>query len=181
MKKLFFLLLVSAIFIQCQSDKKHLIQLNQVGLITKETKASDLAQIFATDSLVKPVYQLNQPKPKTEYYEVYDKKGTHLLTINIENSTDSTSVIQSVLIFSGEFHTKSKISAVSFFKDLKEKYTINKVESAITSATVFVEELNATFNIGNKDLGLPEFSTNEIKVEQIPDNAPFRYITVWFN
>lgn len=67
------------------------------------------------------------------------------------------------------------------FKDLKEKYQIEKVETAITSATVFVEELNATFNISNKDLGLPEFSTDEVKVEQIPDNAPFRYITVWFN
>lgn len=181
MKKLFFLLLASALFIQCQSDKKHLIQLNQVGLITKDTKVLDLAQIFATDSLVKPVYQPNQPKPKTEYYEVYDKKGTHLLTINIENSTDSTATIQNVIIFSSDFHTKSKISTLSLFKDLKEKYPIQKVESVITSAMVYVEDLNAAFNIDNKDLGLPEFSTNEIKIEQIPDNAHFRYITVWFN
>ncbi|NDK18836.1 MAG: hypothetical protein GW912_07510 [Zetaproteobacteria bacterium] len=181
MKNSLLLLFICILFIQCQSDKKHLIQKSQVGFITKDTKVSDLDQLFETDSLVKPVYQVSQPKSAAEYYEVYAKNGDHLLTINIENSSDTSAIIQNVLIFSGDFHTKSKISVLSLFKDLKEKYQIEKVETAITSATVFVEELNATFNIGNKDLGLSEFSTDEVKVEQIPDNAPFRYITVWFN
>lgn len=181
MKKLLILLLVCTLIIQCQSNQKNLIQKDQVGLINKATKVSELDQIFKTDSLVKPNYQENQPKYRSEYYEVYGKKGVHLLTINIENTTDSTATIQNVLIFSSEFKTKSGVSVASLFKELKEKYNIEKVESTINSASVYVKDLNASFNIDNKDLGLAEFNTNKITAEQIPDNASFRYITVWFN
>jgi len=181
MKKLFILLLVITLFIQCQSNEIHLIQKNQVGLITNTTKVSELDQIFAKDSLVKTHYQKNQPKFLSEDYEVYSKKGAHLLTINIENDSDSTSTIQSIQIYSPLYKTKKEISVASVFKDLKENYDLKKVISTITSASVFVNELNASFIITNKDLGLSEFSINKISLNQIPDNAPFKYITVWFN
>jgi len=181
MKKLIILLLVITVFIQCQSNQTHLIQKNQVGLITKTTKVVDLDKIFAKDSLVKPLYQKNQPKYLSEDYEVYTKKGSHLLTINIENDNDSTSIIQSVQIFSPLYKTKKEISVASVFKDLRSNYDLKKVSSTITSASVFVDELNASFIITNKDLGISEFNTNKISLDQIPDNAPFQYITVWFN
>jgi len=181
MKKLIILLLVTTLFIQCQSNQIHLIQKNQVGLITGTTKVSDLDKIFAKDSLVKPIYEKNQTKYLSKDYEVYTKKGTHLLTINIENDNDSTSTIQSVQVFSPLYKTKKEISVVSVFKDLKENYDLKKVSSTITSASVFVNELNASFIIANKDLGISEFNTRKISLDQIPDNAPFKYITVWFN
>jgi len=181
MKKLFILLLVITLFIQCQSNQIHLIQKNQVGLISNKTKVSDLDKIFAKDSLVKPHYEKNQPKYLSEDYEVYSKKGAHLLTINIENDNDTTSIIQSVQIFSPLYKTKKEISVNSVFKDLKGNYDLKKVTSTITAASVFVNELNASFIITNKDLGLSEFSTKSVSLDQIPDNAPFKYITVWLN
>jgi len=181
MKKLIIILLVTTLFIQCQSNQIHLIQKNQVGLITKTTKVKDLDKVFVKDSLVKTQYEKNQPKFLTEDYEVYSKKGTHLLTINIENDNDSTSIIQSVQIFSPIYKTKKEISIASVFKDLKENYDLKKVESTITSVSIYVNELNASFNITNKDMGISEFNTNKISLDQIPDNAPFKYITVWLN
>jgi len=103
------------------------------------------------------------------------------LTINIENDNDSTSIIQSVQIFSPIYKTKKEISIASVFKDLKENYDLKKVESTITSVSIYVNELNASFNITNKDMGISEFNTNKISLDQIPDNAPFKYITVWLN
>lgn len=181
MKKLLILSLVCVLFIQCNSNQGYVIKKSQVGLVSAITKVSELDKIFAKDSLVKPEYIENQSKYFSEDYMVFAKNGDHLLTVKIENPTDSTSNIQSVQVFSGLYKTDRQISVDSYFKDLKENYEIGKVESTITSASVNVKDLNASFIIPNKDLGYPEFSTNKIMADQIPDNAKFRYITVWFN
>ncbi len=181
MKKLLILCLVAVIFIQCNSDQPHLLQKNQVGLITATTKVSDLDFIFKNDSLVKPNYKKNQPKFVDDDYEVYAKDGSHLLTINVENTSDSTSVIQSVQVFDAIYKTKSGVSLSSFYKALADNYEIDKIESTFSSASVFVKDLNASFTIPNKELGLPEFSSRKATLDQIPDNAKFKYITFWMN
>ena len=168
------------LFIQCNSNQVHILQKNQVGLVNAFTKVSELDKIFANDSLVKPQYIENQAKYFNEDYYVYSKSGEHLLTLLIENTTDSTASIQSVQVFSSIYISNKDISLSSSFKDLNEQYEISKVESMITSASVYVEDLNASFIIANKDLGLLEFSTNKISIDHILDNASFRYITVWF-
>jgi len=181
MKKLLILCLVCVIFIQCNSEQPHLLQKNQVGLVTPTTKISDLDMIFKNDSLVKPIYAKNQLKYVDEDYEVYSKDGNHLLTINVQNTTDSTAVIQSVQVFSPIYKTKNEVSLSSFYKALADNYEIDKIESTFSSASVFVKDLNASFTIPNKELGLPEFSSRKATLDQIPDNAKFKYITFWMN
>ena len=51
----------------------------------------------------------------------------------------------------------------------------------MTSATLFIDELDATISIDKKDLGLNIFSREEISIEQIPDNAKIKYLIIWFN
>jgi hypothetical protein len=181
MKKLIILALVCLIFIQCQSNKEHLLQKNQVGLINPTTKVSELDFIFKNDSLVKPVYIKDEFKYINEDYEVYSKMGDHLLTINVENTSDSTAVIQSVQVFSPIYKTKNEVSLNSFYKDLADKHEVAKVESTFSSASVYVKDLNASFVISNTDLGLPEFTSRKVSLDQIPDNAKFKYITFWLN
>ena len=181
MKKLLILCLVCIIFIQCNSDQPYLLQKNQVGLVNAATKVSELDMIFKNDSLVKPIYVKNQLKYVDEDYEVYAKDGDHLLTINIQNTSDSTAVIQSVQIFSPIYKTEKGVSLSSFYKALADNYELDKIESTFSSASVFVKELNASFTIPNKELGLPEFSSRKATLDQIPDNAKFKYITFWLN
>ena len=181
MKKLLILSLVCVIFIQCNSNQPHILQKNQVGLIVPTTKIAELDMIFKKDSLVKPVYAKNQLKYVDEDYEVYSKKGEHLLTLNVINTNDSTAVIQSVQVFNDIYKNESSISLSSFYKDLNEKYDIDKIESTFSSASVYVKDLNASFTISNKELGLPEFSSRKATLDQVPDNAKFKYITFWMN
>lgn len=181
MKKLLILCLIAVIFIQCNSDQPHLLQKNQVGLVTTTTKVSDLDLIFKNDSLVKPIYRKNQPKFVDDDYEVYAKDGSHLLTLNIENTSDSTAVIQSIQVFNAIYKTKSDISLSSFYKALADNYEIDKIESTFSSASIYVKDLNASFTIDNKELGLPEFSSRKATLDQIPDNAKLKYITFWLN
>ena len=58
---------------------------------------------------------------------------------------------------------------------------INKVETSLLSATLYIDELNATISLDKADLGVNQFSTEEIKVEQIPDMAKIKYFTIWFD
>jgi len=181
MKNFFILCLICVFFIQCNSDQSHLLQKNQVGLISASTKVSDLEIIFKNDSLVKPNYSKNQPKFRKEDYEVFSKEGLHLLTVVVENKNDSTSYIQSIQVFSPIYKTKKGISLGSFYKALADNYAIEKIESTFSSASVYVKDLNASFIISNKELGLPEFSSRKVTLDQIPDNARFKYITFWLN
>ena len=57
----------------------------------------------------------------------------------------------------------------STFKDISSNYVINKVETTLSSATLYIDELNATIAIDKKDLGISSFSREEILIDQIPD------------
>jgi hypothetical protein len=73
------------------------------------------------------------------------------------------------------------LSLKSIFKDIHKNYTINNVETTLTSATLYVDELNATISFDKEDLGISKFSRAEITVDQIPDNSKIKYLTIWFN
>ena len=85
------------------------------------------------------------------------------------------------MICDKNFHTDKGISLKSTFKDINENYMVNKVETTLTSATLFIDELNATIAIDKKELGLNSFSREEIRLEQIPDIAKIKFFTIWFN
>jgi len=94
---------------------------------------------------------------------------------------DSLSKIRSIQIFDTKFKTESGISLLSTFKDINANYTINNVETTLTSATLFIDELNATISIDKKELGLQSFSREKVTLDQIPDLAKIKYFTIWFD
>ena len=69
----------------------------------------------------------------------------------------------------------------STFKDINTNYVINKVETTLSSATLYIDELNATIAIDKEDLGISKFSRKEILVEQIPNVSNIKFFTIWFN
>jgi hypothetical protein len=103
------------------------------------------------------------------------------LEIEPTNLNDLSSGIKSIQIFDNSYKTAKGISLLSKFKDIKEHYKVNKVETTLTSATLFIDELNATISIDKKELGMTSFSRAEVSIDQIPDLAKIKYFTVWFN
>lgn len=186
-KNIFIVLIITFVFIQCNSNNQFEIKKGQVGLINKTTTIKDLQQLFKNDSVVSnkdnlaslnknDVFQLNDDE-----YEIYSKNGKKLLEITAAKQNDSLSTIKSIGIFDNHFKTDKGLSLNSSFKDINENYLVNKVETTLTSATLFIDELNATVSIDKKELGLSKFSTEEIRLEQIPDLAKIKYFTIWFN
>lgn len=185
-KKIFYLLLVSFLFIQCDQNDQFLIEKGKVGQLTKNTIIKDLNSIFAKDSVV-AVLNADKEKDKKMFtvendeYLIYSKSNIKMLEIVPANLRDSLSRIKCIQIFDSNYKTAKGISLQSTFKDINENYMVNKVETTLTSATLFIDELNATISIDKKELGLNSFSREEVTIDQIPDLAKIKYFTVWFN
>jgi hypothetical protein len=182
--KLFTISIITLFFVQCGDGGKFNISKGKVGKLTTVTIMSDLNEIFKNDSIVK---NLSEGSLGDNYFQdddeylVYEKGGKHLLTIIPKEQLDSTSTIKSIQIFDSRFKTKKGTSLDSKFEDINLNNTITKVETSLSSATLFIDDLNVTISIDKEDLGLKNFSTQKISLEQIPGLAKVKTFIVWFN
>ncbi|MCF2874955.1 MULTISPECIES: hypothetical protein [unclassified Tenacibaculum] len=175
--------LMSMLFIQC-GNSKYDISKGKVGKLTTKTTMQEVEKIFENDSVVKVLSEGakgNNIFNEDDKYMVYEKGGKHLLTIIPQEQLDSTSTIKSIEFFDSRFKTKSGLNISSTFQEINANNTVNKVESSLSSATLFIDDLNATIAIDKEDLGLKEFSTQRVTKEQIPDLAKIKSFTIWFN
>lgn len=172
------------VFISCGNSTKFKVAKGSVGYLTTKTSVAELDKIFKNDSIVK---KLSEGSLGDNYFQdddeylIYEKGGKHLLTIIPEEPLDNTSTIKSVQIFDSRFTTDTGISLNSSFSDVNVNNKINKIESSLLSATLFLDELNATITIDKEQLGLRNFTTQKIKLEQIPDLAKIKSFIVWFH
>lgn len=184
--KIIYLFLLSVLTIQCAKKDQFLIEKGKVGQLNKETKIKDLSTVFSKDSIVANLYADKEIDKRlftveNDVYLIYAKKGKLLLEIVPTNLNDKSSGIKSIQIFDNSYKTSKGISLQSTFKDIIAHYKVNKVETTLTSATLFIDELNATISIDKKELALNSFSRAEVALDQIPDVAKIKYFTIWFN
>lgn len=172
--------------IQCGKENKFLVEKGKVGSINNETIVDDLKELFAQDSLVTNLSSDTEASNqlfsvRNDEYIVYTKDGKKLLEIVPMAESDSLSKIKSIQIYDHKYVTDKGVSLLSTFKDINENYMVNNIETTLTSATLFIDELNATIAIDKTELGLNAFSRDEITLNQIPDIAKIKYFTIWFN
>ena len=183
-KKLAFLFIVTSLFIVGCSNGDFEIKKGKVGQLTTKTTINDLAQLFANDSIVK---NLSEGATGSNYlqdddeYLIFEKGGKHLLTIIPKEQLDSTSTIKSIEIFDSRYATEDGLSLNSSFSEIRMNTRINKVETSFSSATLFIDDLNATVAIDKEQLGLKEYSVEKVTLDQIPDFAKMKSFVVWFN
>ena len=179
------LILFLLMFLQCSKENPYLIEKGKVGILNKNTAVHELTSIFSNDSIVSlSAYAENKEKPLSVAngeYLVFTKNGKKLLEIIPTTHNDSLSGIKSIQFFDAKYKTGSGISLQSTFKEINENYIVNKVETTLTSAMLYIDELNATIAIDKEDLGINKFSREEIQINQIPDLAKVKYFTIWFN
>ena len=185
--KILSILFISILFVQCTGEDPFLIEKNSVGKINSEHLISDIETLFAKDSVVTRLSEGDLGGEDTKYlqdedqYLIYSKKGKHLLTIVPKVQHDSSSKIKYVEIIDPQFKTEKDVSLRSPFKDINFNYMVNKVETSLSSATLYIDELNATIAMRKSDIGVNPFDTKKINLEQIPDMAKMNHFTVWFD
>lgn len=181
--KIFLIVLTSALFFQC-SNEKFTIAKGKVGVLTTNTTIEELDKLFKNDSIVKV---LSEGQKGDEYFQdddeyyVYEKGGKHLLTIVPKQQLDSTSTIKSIEIFDNRYKTEKGLDINSTFQQINANNTISNIETSFSSATLFIDDLNATIAIDKEELGLKGYDNQKISVEQIPDLAKIKSFTIWFN
>lgn len=173
---------ISIIFIQCENNKYD-ISKGKIGDLSTVTTIQELDKIFENDSIVKVLSEGTKGSnyfQEDDKYLIYEKGGKHLLTIVPKEQLDSLSTIKSIEVFDARFKTASGLNINSSFQEINANNTISKVESSFLSATLFIDDLNATISLDKEDLGLKDFSTQKVTIEQIPDLAKIKSLTIWF-
>jgi hypothetical protein len=183
-KSVLFVFVLSLMMMSCDNSEKFQIKKGKVGHLTPKTTIKELKEIFKNDSIVSNLsegstgdYELQDD----DEYLIYEKGGKHLLTIIPKEQLDSTSTIKSVEIFDKRFKTESGLNVTSTFSEINVNNNIDKIESTFSSATLFIDDLNATISIDKEELGLKAFSSQQVTKEQIPDLAKMKSFTIWFN
>ncbi len=186
MRKLFKIVLIlsiSFVFVQCGKDN-YTITKGKVGQITTSTTMQELEKLYAKDSVVKILSEGakgNNYFQDDDEYQIYEKGGKHLLTVVPKEQLDSTSTIKSIEIFDDRFKTTKGLNIRSNFSEINANNAISKIETSFSSATIFIDDLNATIAIDKEQLGLKEFNMRKVSIEQIPDIAKMKSFIVWFN
>ena len=177
------LALFTLVLVSCGNNNKFKIEKGKIGPLTSKTTVLDLDNLFKSDSIVK---NLSEGALGDNYFQdddeylIYEKGGKLLLTILPKEQLDSTSTIKSIEIHDARFKTEAGIHLNSTFADIN---MVNKprVESTLSSVTLFLDDINATVAIDKEELGLKNFSTQKVTLEQIPDLAKMKSFVVWFN
>ncbi|WP_298781620.1 hypothetical protein [uncultured Polaribacter sp.] len=177
------ILAIIVLMMSCSSNDKFTIEKGKVGLLTTKTTVKDFENIFKNDSIVKNLSEGAQGDnyfQDDDEYLVFEKGGKHLLTIVPKDQLDSTSTIKSIKIHDKRFKTLKGINLSSNFSEINVNNSV-RVESTLQSVTLFLDELNATITINKEELGLKDFSSQKVSLEQIPDLAKIKTFIVWFN
>lgn len=183
MKKIVFLLVVCFAFVACSKQDTE-VDLNKVGGITSTTLVEELDQLFKKDSVVSRLTASsinidNRFVAGDDLYLIYKKGGDLLMSLSPDKPLDSLSTIKRVTIFSNDYKTSKGIGVLSSFAELNLNHNIEKIEASFTSVIVYVKDINATFTLDKKDIGLKTFKLGTVEVNQIPDNATFTSMSIW--
>lgn len=181
-KKISCMVLICFSIISCQKDKKQdpfEISYNRIGKLTHTTQVRQLDSIYANDSIVKNAKE-NQFVTISNTIEIYEKGGTKLLRLEPKEENDPASVIESIQIIDPRYKTISGLSVASYFKDIKDQYTITKINNTLSAAVIFVDSIQASITIDKKELPSElKFNTDiKIKSSQIPDSAKIKHFLI---
>ncbi len=179
-KKNFVMTFSALILVACgQENEPYLIDANRVGPLTKEIKINQLDSVFKNDSLVRNSSGSKYQNANGDI-EIFDKDGTPLLIIEPVQQFDSTSTVGYIQVLDPRFETAKGLSTESTFGDVVEKYSISRIENTLSSAVVFIDELNLYLTIDKKELpsSLRYDSDTRITASQIPDNAKIKYFMI---
>lgn len=154
----------------------YLIKNNQIGLLTDSTQVRDLEHVFPNDSISKFIAG-DEFAGEINTIDIFDKTGKKLLSLSPEVALDSTSTIETVRIIDNRFHTEKNITSLSTYKDIRQAYTISKIDNLINSVLISVKELDVTFSIDKKELPSNMRFNMDLKIEpiQIPDKAKIKF------
>lgn len=182
-KKISYLLLLILSITSCQKEDKKQdpfeITANKIGYLTNKTQLHQLDSIYTNDSIVRKTAS-NKLLNTTNEIEIYDKGGEKLLILEARLASDSSSTIKNIQIIDARYKTTSGLTSLGTFKDIKDNYTISKINNTLSAAVVFIDSIQAYITIDKKELPIEVRAGTDTKIEaaQIPDTAKIKHFLI---
>lgn len=180
MKKISILLITIVFLIGCNRDSDpFLVDNTRVGQLTKEIRIYQLDSIFPNDSIVRNISG-DEFLNSTNNIEIYDKDGSPLLILEPVQQFDTTSTIGYIQVLDPRYETLQGLNINSNFGDVVKYYKISRIENTLSSAVIFIDELNLYLTIDKRELpsSLRYDTDTRITASQIPDNAKIKYFMI---
>lgn len=181
MKKTIIICAAAALlFVKCGKDSDPFtINKDSIGNLNSDIKIKQIDSIFANDSIVKTNSSPNSLETQGEV-EIYEKGGKRLLLLSPDNESDPNSTITNIQVFDSRYKTDKGLNSASTFKDVKDNYTVENIETTINSIVVFLKDTDVYLTIDKNNL--PEelrYDPNvKVEADQIPDGATFKYFMI---
>ncbi len=174
-KRILILFCFVIVFCSCNQEQPQdpfEISINRVGVLTNETQVRQLDSVFANDSIVRRTGDSQLISASNEI-EIYEKGGAKLLIVEANEESDPSSTIGNIQIIDPRYKTASGLSATSVFKDIKDYYTISKINNTLSTAVIFVDSIQAYFTISKKELPAKFQANTDIQItdSDIPDGS----------
>jgi len=182
LKKISCTLLICLSILSCQNDKKQdpfEISYNRIGNLTNTIKVNQLDSIYANDSIVK-MSENDKFLAVSSTIEIYEKGGAKLLSLEPKDENSPESIIESIQVIDPRYKTVAGLSAKGTFKNIKDNYTITKINNTLSTAVIFVDSIQASITIDKKELPSElRFNTDKkIEASQIPDSATIKHFII---
>ena len=154
---------------------------NSIGDITSEMTLEDiLKRVPAAQIELKEEGEFADDK--YDVYTIYTRYFEPLLSISLKKHADMKQRVNRVIVLNPLFHTEQDITTASTFGDIKQAYSITRIEPDMKDIVVVVDDLRASFSIPKSKLPATwwDEKTKTVNSSQIPSSAPIRtFILRW--
>jgi hypothetical protein len=180
MKKIIALIAVIIMIASCTKEQDPFEwNKDRVGYLTKDIKVYQLDSIYLNDSIVKQI-KGDEFSNGPNLIEIYEKGGSHLLTLTPSSALDSTATIENVIIRDERYTTIKGITINSTYKEISTAYKVSSIDNMIDDAVIWVNDENFYFTISKDNLPTDvKFDIGAtIEKTMIPDDVKPQYLFV---
>lgn len=161
---------------------KSTITKNSIGGITSEMTLEDIFKRVPAAQIELKEEQGEFADDKYNVYTIYTRYFESLLSISPKKRADMKQRVNRVIVLNPLFHTEQDITTASTFGDIKQAYSITRIEPDKKDIVVVVDDLRASFSIPKSKLPATwwDEKTKTVNSSQIPSSAPIRnFVLRW--
>ncbi|MCG8220938.1 copper resistance protein NlpE N-terminal domain-containing protein [Tenacibaculum finnmarkense genomovar finnmarkense] len=162
---------------------KNTVTASSIGGFNKQNTIMEVLQILPNVQIQKKIGKGEFAEDVYDDYEIYNHNNQLLFSLTPKNTGDVHQKINRVLINSPFFKTEKGINTNSTYGDIKNAYTVNKIEPTREHIFLIVDELNASFSISKNKLKKDWWNdkTKTVNENKILLNTQIDNIVLWWN
>ena len=161
---------------------KSTVTKNSIGDITSEMTLEDIFKRVPAAQIELKEEQGEFADDKYDVYTIYTRYFEPLFSISPKKRADVKQRVHRVTVLNPLFHTAQDITTASTFGDIKQAYSITRIEPDKKDIVVVVDDLRASFSIPKSKLPATcwDEKTKTVNSSQIPSSAPIRNFILWW-